>query len=140
MAAPDLSANCMIALYPPIDIAKSLAVQDGYAPEKLHVTIAYCGKAADVDADTLREVASILAERQPITASISGHARFTGDEQDVIVAIVDSPAIEDLRRDVLQALHARGIEPPRDHGYVSHMTLMFLDKDAPSPVDRLEVG
>lgn len=140
VATPDLTANCMICLYPPSDIAKSLAIEDGYAPEKLHVTITYCGKAADVDADALREAANELAGREPITASISGHARFTGDDQDVIVAIVDSPAIEDLRRDALKALQERGIEPPRDHGYVAHMTLMFLDKDAPSPVERLEVG
>lgn len=139
MAAPDFSDNCMVALYPPPDVAKALAVDGGLAPDDMHVTVAYCGKIDDVDADVLREVTSTLAERQPITASISGHARFTGDDQDVIVAIVDSPALEDLRRDALEALQARGIEPPRNHGYVAHVTITFLDRDAPSPVERLEV-
>lgn len=139
MTAPDRSANCMVALYPPLDVAKALAVDDGLPPEKMHVTVAYCGKADDVDADALREVASALAERQPVTASISGHARFTGDDQDVIVAIIDSPDLEDLRRDALDALHERGIKVPRNHAYVAHMTITYLDKDTPSPVDRLEV-
>ncbi|MFE2832170.1 2'-5' RNA ligase family protein [Streptomyces mirabilis] len=140
MTAPDRSENCMVALYPPLDVAKALAVDDGLPPEKMHVTIAYCGKADDVDADALRDVTSMLAERQPFTASISGHARFTGDDQDVIVAIVDSPDLEDLRRDALNALQERGIEVPRNHAYVAHMTITYLDKDTPSPVDRLELG
>lgn len=138
MAPPDHSAHCMVALYPPIDTAKALAVDGGLPPEKMHVTVAYCGLADDVDADALRRAAAALTERQPISASISGHARFTGDDQDVIVAIVDSPELDDLRRDALKALKAEGIEPPRNHGYVAHMTIAYLDRDEPSPVDRLE--
>jgi len=130
----------MVALYPPPDVAEALAVEGGLAPEKLHVTVVYCGLADDVDAEALRAAAAGLAQRQPISAAISGHARFTGDEQDVIVAIVDAPELDDLHRDALEALRKRGIEPPKSHGYVAHMTLTYLDKDAPSPVERLEVG
>src|SRR5213596_2051592 len=101
----------MVALYPPSDVAEALAIDGGLSPEKLHVTIAYCGLADDVDADALRKAAASLTERQPITAAISGHARFTGGEQDVIVAIVDAPELDDLRRDALAALQERGVDP-----------------------------
>lgn len=138
MGSPDFSDGCMIALYPPPDIAERLAVDGGLPAAEMHVTVAYLGDAADIDADILREVVSGLAERQPITTQISGHARFTGGDKDVIVALVDSPDLEDLRRDTLDALYGRGIQPPRDHGYTPHLTITYIDRDAPSPLDRLE--
>ncbi|MFE9127094.1 2'-5' RNA ligase family protein [Streptomyces sp. NPDC007148] len=138
MASPDYSDGCMIALYPPPDVAAALAVKDGLPADELHVTVAYCGDAADIDGDAIREVVAELAERQPITAHIAGHARFTGGEKDVIVALVDSADLEDLRRDTLDALHARGIQPPRDHGFTAHCTITYLDPDEPSPLDRLD--
>jgi 2'-5' RNA ligase len=127
----------MIALYPPRELAEQLAVPGGLAPEEIHCTIAYTGLADGVDRDTLRKVAASLTSRPPIQASISGHARFTGGDQDVIVAVVDSPGIEDLRRDALEALNAHGITAPREHGYCAHLTLAYIDPNAESPVVRL---
>lgn len=138
MASPDFSDGCMIALYPPPDMAETLAVDGGLTPAELHVTVAYCGNAADIDGQALRKVVTDLAARKPITAQFSGHARFTGGDKDVIVALVDSADLEDLRRDTLQALRERGIDPPRDHGYVAHCTITYLDPDEPSPLERLE--
>ncbi|WP_055588646.1 2'-5' RNA ligase family protein [Streptacidiphilus griseoplanus] len=127
----------MVALYPPRDVAEDLVVDGGLPPEELHVTVAYCGDAADVDAEALRAVVAALADRPPLQASVSGVARFTGDEQDVLVALVDSPDLEQLRRDVLDALTATGIEVPRDHGFTAHCTLTYLAPDEPAPLDRL---
>lgn len=137
MAAPDYSDGCMIALYPPAATAKALAVDGGLPPDDMHVTVAYLGDASEVDPDVLRTVVEQLAERQAFTAQISGAARFTGGDKDVIVALIDSADLEDLRRDTLDALHAQGIEIPRDHGYTSHCTLSYLDADEPSPIERL---
>lgn len=138
MASPDFSDGCMIALYPLPDLAQELAVEGGLPPDEMHVTIACLGDASDIDGDVLREVVAQLAERQPITGWISGLARFTGGDKDVIVALVDSADLEDLRRDTLDALHARGIQPPRDHGFTAHCTITYLDPDEPSPLERLE--
>jgi len=127
----------MIALYPPLDLAEQLAVPGGILPESMHCTIAYTGPAVGVDRDTLRKVAASLADRPPIQASISGHARFTGGELDVIVALVDGPGIEDLRRDTLDVLAAHGIDVPREHGHTAHISIAFIDPDAESPIDRI---
>lgn len=134
---PDYSSGCMLALYPPAELAAELALDGGLAPAGLHITIAYLGEAADVDLNALTTAAAALLDRPPVTAAISGHARFTGGPQDVIVALADSADIEDLRRDTIRVLAEAGIEIPRDHGYCPHMTLAYIDEDDPDPVGRL---
>ncbi|MFE3577852.1 2'-5' RNA ligase family protein [Streptomyces vinaceus] len=138
MGSPDYSDGCMIALYPPPELAEQLAVEGGLPAEDLHVTVAYLGAAADIDGEALREVVSQLAERRPFTAQLAGLARFTGGATDVLVALVDSPDLEDLRRDTLDALYERGIEVPREHGYTAHLSLSYLDPEDAPPLDRLE--
>lgn len=138
MASPDYSDGCMIALYPPQQLAEDLAVPDGLDSADMHVTVAYLGDTADVDRDKLLAAAQALAARKPAEAVISGHARFTGGKQDVIVALVDSPDLEDLRGDVLAALDERDVALPREHGYTPHLTITYIDRDAPSPVERLD--
>jgi 2'-5' RNA ligase len=130
----------MIALYPPPDVTAALAVDGGLPAAEMHVTVAYLGDAADVDADALSEVVTELAARKPISGQISGLARFTGGDKDVLVALVDSADLEDLRRDTLDALYERGIQIPREHGYAAHCSITYLDPDDPSPIDRLEAG
>lgn len=137
VAAPDYSDGCMIALYPPADLAADLAIDGGLPPYDMHVTVAYLGDAADIDPDVLRKVIAQLAARQSFTAQIAGAARFTGGDKDIIVALVDSADLEDLRRDTLDVLSEHGINIPRDHGYTAHLTITYLDLDAPSPIERL---
>lgn len=138
MGSPDYSDGCMIALYPPLELAEQLAVEGGLPAEDLHVTVAYLGAAVDVDGDALREVVAELAGRRPFTAQLAGLARFTGGDKDVLVALVDSPDLEDLRRDTLDALYERGIQVPREHGYTAHLSISYLDPDETAPLDRLE--
>lgn len=135
----DVSDGVMLALYPDPETAKALAVDGGSPVEELHVTVCYPGKVADVELEPLLYAADMIANREPITATIGGHGRFTGGEDgDVLVALVDSPALEDLRRDVLDALAAQGVPVVRNHGYTPHVTLAYLDPDDASPVDRLD--
>jgi 2'-5' RNA ligase len=138
VASPDFSDGCMIALYPSPELAEGLAVEGGLPPDELHVTVAYLGGADQVDADALQEAVTELAARRPFTAELAGLARFTGGDQDVLVALVDSPDLEDLRRDALDALYGRGIEIPRDHGYTAHLSLSYLKPDEAAPLDRLD--
>src|SRR5690348_17125132 len=127
----------MVALYPPRATARQLAVPGGLGPDDLHVTVAYLGPADAIDADRLNTLAAAIATRPPITATLAGHARFTGGDSDVLVALVDSPALEDLRRDLTDTLTAAAIDIPRDHGYTAHTTLAYLDPGQAAPLDRL---
>lgn len=135
---PDYSGSCMLALWVPADVAAQLAVPGGLDPAQMHVTVAYTGDCADVDQGALLGAAASLAPRAPIGATISGHARFTGSaDGDVIVALVDSPQLDVLRRDAEAALAGRGIGMPSEHGFTAHITICYLPPDAPDPVGRL---
>lgn len=135
---PDYTSHAMVALYPPEAFAARFAIPGGLEPDKLHVTMAYLGLAGDVDKEAVLRALRSLPQREPFTASISGHARFTGGEEDVLVALVDSPHIEKLRIDLLAALKRQGITVPADHGFTPHMTLAYMDAQAMTPVFRLE--
>lgn len=137
MASPDYSDGCMIALYPPQQLADDLAVADGLSPADMHVTVAYLGTIADVDRDSLIATAQALSARRPIEATVSGHARFTGGDKDVIVALVDSADLEDLRCDAVNELGDRDVAIPRDHGYTPHLTITYIGQDDGAPVDRI---
>jgi 2'-5' RNA ligase len=134
---PDYSDGCMLALYPGPALAAELAIPGGLAAAELHVTVAYLGNAADVDLAGLTAAAEKLLDRPAAEAVIGGHGRFTGAPQDVIIALLDGPALEDLRRDTLTALSDAGIDVPREHGYTAHLTLRYQDPGDPDPVGRL---
>lgn len=131
-----MAHGAMLALYPDAAAVAALAVPSGLTPEDLHVTLVYVGEAADTDLDALAAAARALAARGYITARVSGAARFIGGEKDALVAIVDSPDIEALRRDALDQCDRLGIDAPHEHGYVSHLTRLYLDPADPDPLGR----
>lgn len=136
---PDYSGPCMIALYPPADVAGQLAAEGGLPADEMHLTVAYTGDAADVDAGKLASAAQALASRPPVAGTVSGHARFTGgDDGDVIVALIDSPAAGQLRRDAEAALADQGIALPSEHGFTPHMSICYQDPAGPDPVGRIQ--
>lgn len=137
---PDYTSHAMVALYPSLEQVRRYAITNGLAPEKMHVTMAYLGLAGDVDKSAVGKALKLLPARQPFTAKVSGHARFTGGEEDVLVALVDSPDIECLRIDLLEALGKQGISIPRDHGFTPHLTIAYMDEQALTPLVRLEPG
>lgn len=134
---PDYSGHCMIALYPPAALADALAIDGGLPASGLHLTVAYTGDAADVNPSALIAAAEAVATRSPITAKVSGHARFTGGEQDCIVALVTSPELDQLRRDTEAALAEQGIPLPSEFGFCPHIALQYIAPDDPSPVQRI---
>lgn len=137
-AQPDNSGGSMLALYPPPEVADALTAGGGLLPDESHCTIVYTGKSSATDAGALHDVARVLARRPPVEAQISGTARFTGGETDVAVALVDSAAIEDLRRDAMDLLAASRVTVPRDHGHTAHITRKYLNPGEPDPAGRLD--
>jgi 2'-5' RNA ligase len=133
---PDYSGSCMLAIYPPLNLAKSLALPGGLDPDGMHVTIAYTGDAVDV-----APAALIAAAREitvaPFTAQISGSGRFTGGPKDVLVALIDAPELEELRRQTLDALARHGIDVPREHGFTPHCSLGYIPAESLNRVGRI---
>jgi 2'-5' RNA ligase len=135
---PDFSGGCMVALYPPAAVANQLHRPGGLDVDDLHCTVAYLGDAVDVDLQALLAAVTPLAARAPIDAKVAGHGRFTGgDKGDVLVALVDAPALETLRRDLVDALTDAGISVPAEHGYTAHLSMSYLDADDDIGIDRL---
>lgn len=135
---PDYTGSCMIALFPPPEAAGALARDGGLGQDEIHLTVAYCGDAADVDPIALNAAAQALADaRAPFTATISGHARFTAGTKDCIVALADSPHLDELRRDTETALAGQRIPIPSEHGFTPHLAISYLGEDEADPVGRL---
>lgn len=133
---PDYSGSAMIALYPPLEVAKALALPAGLAPADIHLTVADVGDAATVDRQALLAAArEINCPR--FTATISGAGRFSGDDKDVLVALADSPHLEDLRHATLTALASHSIPAPREHGYCPHLTRAYIAPTDTTPAERL---
>jgi hypothetical protein len=135
---PDVKDGVMIALYPSATDTARYVLIDGTPADEMHVTMVYLGHTDEVDADAVKRAVGALAPRPAFTANVSGHARFTGDEQDVIVALIDAPEIEQLRRDLIDVLAIEDIGNASDHGYTPHMTLMYVNPDDPAPFRRLD--
>ncbi len=141
LAESEHSTHCMIALHPDAGLAGRLAIDGGEPAGDLHCTVVYTGRTADVDEQALRATVENLLGREPVDATINGVARFSGatvDDPDAVVLLVDSPALEVLRRDALAALADYGIEPPLNHGFTAHMTISYVDPDADMPLVRVD--
>lgn len=138
----DEDPHVMVALYPPIELARELALPGGEDPEELHVTLAYLGRRASVgDLELLRRALAVVA-RQPVLAGrVGGIGIFPPSESSKGRAVawvpVDVPGLVELRQEVIRALGSAGEEPASSHGYTPHITLEYLAPGAlpPRPLD-----
>ena len=141
-AAEGDPTGCIACLVPDPDTAQTLAVDGGLAPEQLHLTLCLFG---DIEllgpierAEALLAVRDAAACCAPLAGEISGIGRFTSGEQDVIYASLDSPALNELREHVCDALEAAGFALAEDHGFTPHITLTMVDSGMPSPIESVE--
>lgn len=139
-----VAEGVMVALMVPQDVATTVAIPDGEAPEDLHITVAFLGTIPNISSpgpylsNLLDAVGKVTAGRQPITGQISGVGRFDVGEEDVFYLSFDSPGLEELRRDLLEEFQSVGLEPVLNHGYTPHISLAYLPKSAPSPLQRID--
>lgn len=133
---PDYSGSAMVALYPPRAVAERFALDGGMPVEKMHLTLVYLGEAKNVDREAALKAVKALAQRTAPVIHLGGLGRFTDveDNTDVIVALADSPDLEQLRRDAIDG----GLKSASEHGFTGHMSLMYVSADDPFPVQRLE--
>lgn len=135
----------LVALWLDPDVAATLALPEGESANSLHVTLAYCGDAGEIDeltqARAITAVDNAVRYRDPVEGKIAGYGRFNASEssdgQDVFYASVDVPALSSLRQCIVDCLSEQGVPVSTNHGYTPHITLAYLDSGADNPVDSL---
>jgi 2'-5' RNA ligase len=132
----------MIALIPPGTAARQLAEVGDEPVDQIHMTLAYLGKSDEYEPAQLDELRAVLAQfawsERPISCQASGTGRFRagGDAKDAWYCSVDAPALPGMRERMMQALWAAGFYPSQLHGFSPHMTMEYLERDAPTPDDK----
>lgn len=134
----------MVALFPSPELAQQIATMTGVdmPAEELHVTLAYAGKVADLTdaqiAGVILAVQEIGQGHSKLTGTVNGVGRFnasqSSDGKDVIYAVVDVPGLERFREGAVQTLGYRDVSVMRNHGYIPHMTLAYIDAGSDSPI------
>ena len=128
--------------------AQQLAIPGGEPPSDLHVTLAYLGDMEDDEPtdgtlrpDTspfkIREaITSIASEAKPLAGVVGGVGRFFPAETDTtpVIALVDVPGLAEFRTKLVQAVGAANYTVVDNHGYTPHITLAYVDAEAPMPV------
>jgi len=132
----------MVAFFLPPDVAQELAVPGGEKPEALHITLAYLGDVDGIsDPDRLKAVLRAWAARRPfIEGTISGTGRFDAGEDgmEAFYASFDAPALPAWRQELVGELEAHAFPVRKDHGFTPHITLAYLEKGQPAPVDGVK--
>lgn len=135
--------SAMVGFFLSPDAAAALAVDGGMPAESLHITLCIL----DVDGEQLSDlqvarlltvVDDLAAWTAPLDGVISGMGRFYAGEgsdgQDAVFAIPSVPDLDELRADLCRRLEDRDLECKDDHGWIPHITLVYVAPGAESPV------
>src|SRR5438270_9132733 len=122
-AGPDgVHDGIMVAIYPPPDIAQSLAGGDSgdLPPEEMHVTLAYLGPVDEFTPEDIAAmqaaVANVAQNHQPFQAKVQGTGTFEAPDGDnPHWYAVDAEGLAALRTDVVSALEQAGCQPRTEH-------------------------
>lgn len=128
-------SGCMVALVPSPELAAALSIAagtvEGIRPEpaeEVHLTLAYLGKAADIDkAKFHAAVQGIAAAADRLVGKASGWGTFDNGDEKVLWSSVDVPGLDVLRMMVLEGLTAAGLPVATNHGFTPHMTAGYAD-------------
>src|SRR6266702_298162 len=134
----------MIAFMLDPDTASHLALPDREPPQDMHVTLAFLGDKNDVtlNIDQLKqELASFAAKAMPLEGTTGGLGRFTpsdsSDNLSPVIALVNVPGLVAWRAALVQRLSDTGVNVANDFDFTPHITLAYIDADAPLPVESV---
>lgn len=133
-----MNTGAMLALMLQAHNAAALLAQlpPALTPESdLHLTLAFLGQAesvAPLQEKILAALQPVVASATPITGLISGLGRFNIGDQHPLYASFDSPALPAFRQQLINSLTAI-IPVDQQHGFTPHITLSYLQSDAPTP-------
>ena len=133
----DNGLSVMVAFYPPVETAVQLAESypGGLLAPDIHLTLCYLGNAVQDNLDKAEIVQQLGAFANTcgidqVSGAINGYARFENGSEHALVAIYDSPEIAMFRMHLVDAL---GNKNYKNHGFVPHLTLGYLDPQAQTP-------
>lgn len=140
----DAGGDLIVAWWLPLELAQSLVIPGGVAAEDMHLTLLYLGDPSLYDLDLVTALVKVHASAHcydgHVKGAIGGMGRFVGEgDQDVVVALVDSPGLTHLRRCLREDLYCYGAVPEgsplnaEEHGFIPHVTLGYLTKQQASP-------
>lgn len=143
----DYSGSTMVAFYLPPDISSQLVlgIPGAISADGLHLTLAYLGKAKDIEEDQVKKIkrgVGLWAKSQiPIDVRINGLARFakTGnDGMQPIVALLDGDSLKTLQYSLESYIrYDGGYDYKMEHEFMPHVTLGYLPQGALWPVQTL---
>ena len=124
-----------IALAVPVE--PSTRIPGGTPRADLHLTLAFLGPAADLSADQrakLRYVVTAWARsHETMPATLNGVGRFAGETLDPVYVSPDCPKLAAAREDLVRDLDKAGVPPRTAHGFVPHVTIGYVPREAPTP-------
>lgn len=130
-------SGAMVALVAPDELVAGLKAAGLMnfpdAPEVHHITLAYLGKAAELDASTrdrINEVVTQVASRHPaLTIEVGGIGMFApGPDGYPVYASATGPGLSQLQAELEREISVI-TDLPSQHGWVPHMTLGYLRGD-----------
>ena len=140
--------GCMVALDLPEDIAKQLQdackkiLPPGADPlplEQMHLTLFYLGEMTKLEftqSRLLQACKEFARTHAPLGGMIGGIARFNGGgnvDKTALVALWDCPDLSQFRQELVEHLHAAGIDEVIDegeeHGFIPHITIAYVPAD-----------
>jgi len=142
---PDPQHTClMVAFFLDHATAEQLALPGYEKPEDLHVTLAMLGERDQYSSDDIfrlrEDLLHFANEMGPITGKISGIGRFTSvpdGEPTPVYASVDCPGLPDFRGALAAMLDDTDFTVDETHGFTPHITLCYIDTNAPMPVEDM---
>lgn len=132
----------MVALFLDSKSADKLAIPDSEPAEDLHITLALLGDTNEDDFDipALKKLlAKYAAGANTLQGTTTGIGRFAASEAEAtpVYASVNIAGIQAWRADLVKQLEAAGFEVASNFEFTPHITLAYVDADAPLPVESI---
>ena len=139
-ASVDEHTSVMVAFFLPPEDAEALSIEGGEEPEIMHITLCYLGKKDGLDRETIQRVCEEYATTaQPIKGKVGGFGVFNTEKDGrAVVALFDSPEIDEFQYALAADLEDEGVPVAHDHGFNPHITLTYLeDENAELPLTAI---
>lgn len=132
----------MIAYVPPLRVREHLAslVKGGEAADDLHLTLCFFPDYDALDISAVLEAMERVSVAFPtLPGKINGVGRFSTEDGDAIVALVDAPYLSTLREALTFELRELGVEYANNHGFTPHIIIAYLKPGQQSqPITRID--